>query len=84
MALVSGVVFFTEGVLGYVVSPILLLLTKSVMILAILAFTCNFLSVASLSIFQVKESFQFYLARGRYVEAEHEIERVLRINNVHE
>lgn len=77
----TGILFFIEGLCGYEVSPILLLIFKDTQALIIAAFLFNVLSVSLLWSFGIKESFKFYLSRGRYEEANLEVERVMKINN---
>ena len=76
IAIVTGILFFLEGVCGYIFSPILLILSKNT---DTLIYSCMLLNISSLVLFawsRPREGVKFYLTHERFAEAKEEAQRI--------
>lgn len=81
IAIVTGILFFLEGVCGYIFSPILLMLSKNT---DTLIYSSIILNISSLILFawsRPKEGVKFYLTHERFAEAKEEAHRIAEFNS---
>ncbi len=80
MPIVTGILFFFEGVCGYIFSPILLMAFKDT---DTLIYSCMLMNIASIVMFawaRPREGVKFYLTHERFQEAKEEARRVAEFN----
>ena len=80
IAIVTGILFFLEGVCGYIFSPILLMLSKNA---DTLIYSCILLNISSLVLFfwsRPREGVKFYITHERFADAKEEARRIALFN----
>lgn len=79
--IITAILFFLEGVCGYIISPVLLLLFMNTDTLIISALVLNVFSLLLMIYLPPSEGIRFWLTHGKYELAITDAIRVLEYNN---
>ena len=75
IASITGYLFFLEGVCGYILSPVLLLMFKTTNSLVVGALSKNLAAMIIMMAIRPGEGPRFWLTHGKFKEAKEEIQR---------